>query len=85
MGKSLILLQGILLWGILSYPISGTHKIWGILSHKNFSLGDFVTGDFVIGDFVTGDFVMGDFVVDSAEPSIVSMFVTFTKIRDFDG
>ena len=56
MGKSLILLQGILLWGILSYPISGTHKIWGILSHKNFSLGNYVIGDFVMGDFVAGGF-----------------------------
>ena len=61
MGKSLILLQGILLWGILSFPISGTHKIWGILSHKNFSLRDFVMGDFVAGGFCHGGFCHGGF------------------------
>ena len=35
-------------WGILSFSTFGTHKIWGILSRKNFSLGDFVIGDFVV-------------------------------------
>ena len=29
----------------------GTHKIWGILSQVNFSLGDFVMGAFVAGGF----------------------------------
>ena len=53
--------------GILSFSIFGTHRIWGILSQVNFSLGDFamgafVTGEFVMGDSVVGDFVMGDFV-----------------------
>ena len=36
---------------ILSFSIFGTHKIWGILSHKNFSLGEYVMGDFVAGGF----------------------------------
>ena len=41
----------------------GTHKIWGILSQVNFSLGNFLMRDegFCHGDFVTGNFVVGDF------------------------
>ena len=65
-GKIPDFVAGILLWGILSFPIFGTHKIWGILSGgnlspDNFSLRDFVMGDYVVGDFVKGGFCHGGF------------------------
>ena len=41
----------ILSMGILSFSIFGTHKILGILSQVNFSLGDFVAGIFCHGGF----------------------------------
>ena len=65
MRKSRILLQRIFSRQILSFPFLGTHKIWGILSQDNFSLGDFVVGNYVAGVFVFGAFVTGDFVGDS--------------------
>jgi len=34
----------------------GTHEMWGILSHGNFSLGDFVKGCFCDGRFFMGNF-----------------------------
>ena len=47
--------------GILSFPIFGTHKIWGILSQDNFSLGDYVGRDICQGGFFHGDFVIDFF------------------------
>ena len=41
-----ILSRGISSQGILSFSIFGTHKIWGILSQVNFSLGEFCHGGF---------------------------------------
>ena len=61
----------ILSWGILSFSIFGTHKIWGffsegILSREILSTGEFFPGGFSHGGFCRRSQSLGDMIYNIA-------------------
>ena len=77
----MVQVQGILFWAILSLLNFGTHKIWGILSERilsqgNYSLGYFFMGIMSWGILSKGAFVIGDYVMEGFvdDPTLFTAF-----------